>query len=79
MLKFVNYDIGSMYMGASRVPILPYLGGSLVALSPEIVLFALAGSGISRMDAVPAVFAAAVYILMTLISALILRSMMKGR
>ena len=78
MLKFVNYDIGSMYMGASRVPLLPFLGGSLVALFPEMVLFALAGSGISDMNAVPAVWAGAVYVIMTVMSGLILRQMLKA-
>lgn len=77
MLKFVNYDLGSMYMGASGIRIAPYLAGSLIALLPEIVLFALAGSGISNMNAVPAAAAAAIYIVMTLLSAVILRYMMK--
>lgn len=78
MLKFVNYDLGSMYMGASRVPLLPFLGGSLVALLPEMILFALAGSGISDMNAVPAVWASVVYVLMTVLSGLILRKMLKN-
>ncbi len=78
MLKFVNYDLGSMYMGASRVPLLPFLGGSLVALLPEVILFALAGSGISDMNAVPAVWAGVIYVLMTVMSGLILRYMMKN-
>lgn len=77
MLKFVNYDLGSMYMGASRVPLLPFLCGSLAALLPEIILFALAGSGISDMNAVPAVWAAVVYVLMTVASGLVLRKMMQ--
>jgi uncharacterized membrane protein YdjX (TVP38/TMEM64 family) len=78
MLKFVNYDLGSMYMGASRVPLLPFLGGSLVALLPELILYALAGSGISDMNAVPAVWAGVIYVLMTVMSGLILRYMMKN-
>ncbi len=77
MLKFVNYDLGSMYMGASRVPLLPFLCGSLAAMLPEIILFALAGSGISDMNAVPAVWAAVVYVLMTVASGLVLRKMMQ--
>ena len=78
MLKFVNYDLGSMYMGASRVPLLPFLCGSLAALLPEIIMFALAGSGISDMNAVPAVWAAVIYVLMTVASGLILRQMLKN-
>lgn len=78
MLKVVNYDIGSMYMGASGVRLLPYLAGSLTALMPELVLFALAGSGISNMNAVPAAAAAVIYIGMTLISAALLRVMMNN-
>ena len=78
MLKVVNYDIGSMYMGASGVRLLPYLAGSLTALMPELVLFALAGSGISNMNAVPAAAAAVIYIGMTLISAVLLRVMMNN-
>jgi uncharacterized membrane protein YdjX (TVP38/TMEM64 family) len=78
MLKVVNYDIGSMYMGASGVRLFPYLAGSLTALMPELVLFALAGSGISNMNAVPAAAAAVIYIGMTLISAALLRVMMNN-
>ena len=78
MLKFVNYDIGSMYMGASGVSLLPYLGGSLIGLLPELILFALAGSGISNMNAIPAAAAAIIYITMTVLSAVILRYMMKN-
>ena len=78
MLKVVNYDIGSMYMGASGVRLFPYLAGSLTALIPELVLFALAGSGISNMNAVPAAAAAVIYIGMTLISAALLRVMMNN-
>ncbi len=78
-LKVVNYDLGSMYMGASGVKLLPYLGGSLLALLPELTLFALAGSGISDMNAMPAVYAAVLYVVMTVGSALILRHMMKVR
>ena len=77
MMKFVNYDIGSMYMGASGVAFIPYLGGSLVALLPEIVLFTVAGNGLSSLGAVPAALAAAAYFIMTAASTLILRHMMK--
>lgn len=79
MLKVVNYDLGSMYMGASGVKLLPYLGGSLLALLPELTLFALAGSGISDMNAMPTVYAAVLYVIMTAGSVLILRHMMKVR
>lgn len=78
-LKVVNYDLGSMYMGASGVKLLPYLGGSLLALLPELTIFALVGSGISDMNAMPAVYAAVLYAVMTAGSALILRHMMKVR
>jgi uncharacterized membrane protein YdjX (TVP38/TMEM64 family) len=78
-LKVVNYDLGSMYMGASGVKLLPYLGGSLTALLPELTLFALAGSGISNMNAIPAVYAAILYVIMTAGSILILRHMMKTK
>ena len=67
-----------MYMGASGVRLLPYLAGSLTALMPELVLFALSGSGISNMNAVPAAAAAVIYIGMTLISAALLRVMMNN-
>lgn len=78
MLKFVNYDLGSMYMGASEVRLLPYLAGSLTALMPEIVLFALAGNGISNLDAVPTAVAAVIFAVLTLSSALVLKGMMKA-
>ena len=68
-----------MYMGASGVKLLPYLGGSLTALIPELTLFALAGSGISNMNAIPAVYAAILYVIMTAGSILILRHMMKTK
>lgn len=77
MLKVVNYDLGSMYMGASGVRLLPYLGGSMTALMPEIILFSLAGSGIGNMEAMPVAVAAVIFIIMTASSALLFRYMMK--
>lgn len=78
MLKVVNYDIGSMYMGAARVRLIPYLAGSLTALLPEIVLFALAGNGISNMDALPAAASIVIYLSMTAVSIVILRYLAKN-
>ena len=78
MLKVVNYDIGSMYMGAARVRLIPYLAGSLTALLPEIVLFALAGNGISNMDALPAAASVVIYLSMTAVSIVILRYLAKN-
>lgn len=78
MLKVVNYDIGSMYMGASRMRLIPYLAGSLTALLPEIILFAIAGNGISNMDALPAAASVAVYLVMTVLSIIILRYLAKN-
>lgn len=77
MLKVINYDLGSMYMGASGVPLLPFYAGSLTALLPEIVVFALVGNGIVSSSAMPFAAAAVLYAACCLISVFMLRSMMK--
>lgn len=76
-MKVVNYDLGSMYMGAAGVSFLPFLGGSLLAMAPELTLFALAGAGISDANAMPVAAAAVLYAVMTIGSVLILRRLMK--
>lgn len=77
MLKVINYDLGSMYMGASGTELVPFLAGSMIALIPEAVLFSLAGSGLADLNAVPAAAAGAAYVVLSLTSVLGLRYMMK--
>lgn len=79
MLKFINYDLGSMYMGASGIRMLPFLGGSMIAMVPEMVLFAFAGNGIDKGTALPAVWALAAYVALTIASLLGLRVMLKRK
>jgi len=77
MLKVVNYGLGSMYMGASGVPLAPFLAGSMIALIPEAVLFSLAGSGLADLNAMPAAAAGIAYVVLSLTSVLALRYMMR--
>lgn len=77
MMKVINYDLGSMYMGASGTALAPFLAGSMIALLPEAVIFSLAGSGLADLNAMPAAAAGIAYVTLTAASALAFRYMMK--
>ena len=45
-VKLVNFDLGSMYLGAVGMPLRRVLLGSLAGMSPEIVLFPIVGASL---------------------------------
>ncbi len=79
MIKVLNYDLGSLYMGASGVPLLPFYTGSFTALLPEMILFSMAGDGIGSRSAGPVVAAGILYAVSFLFSALMFRHLLKRR
>lgn len=79
MIKVLNYDLGSLYMGASGVPLLPFYTGSFTALLPEMILFSMAGDGIGSRSAGPVVAAGILYAVSFLFSALMFRHLLRRR
>ena len=77
MMKLINFDIGSMYMGASGARFLPYASASFLTVIPELVLYAVLGKGISNLDPSIAVGAAILYICITIASVLIVAYLAK--
>ena len=73
MLKVINYDLGSMYFGAVHAALAPYLLGSLLGMLPEVVLYALIGSGLGHLSAMPVALAGGAYIGFSLIAAALLK------
>ena len=51
MMKIINFDMGSMYMGATRAKFVPYAAASFLTVVPELILFAVIGKGISDLHA----------------------------
>lgn len=50
MMKIINFDVGSMYMGAARSAFAPYAAASFLTVVPELVLYAVLGKGISSLS-----------------------------
>ena len=61
MMKVVNFDVGSMYMGASHAGFLPYASASFLTVVPELILYAVLGSSISSLSPKAAIIAAIIY------------------
>lgn len=77
MMKVINFDIGSMFLGSIKCSFLPYLAASILGMLPEILLYALAGSGLSTMNGRSVGAAAAIYIILTVSSAILLKRISK--
>ena len=56
---------------------IPFIGGSILGMMPEILIYAAVGSGISNLDAMPVAAGAAAYIILTVISAAVLNKLAK--
>ena len=59
-VNIVNFDIGSMYCGAARVPLPVFLAGSLVGKLVDIVMWSVMGASLDERDPVPFVIALAI-------------------
>lgn len=67
----VNYDVGSMYMGARGFDVYPYLLGSIIGMLPQMIFYLMAGEGISKGNYYMTAIALGVNIAMTVASLLL--------
>ena len=72
MMKIINFDMGSMYMGATKAKFVPYAGASFLTVVPELVIFAVVGKGISDLSAGNIIGAGIVYAAITVASMLLI-------
>ena len=72
MMKIINFDMGSMYMGATRAAFVPYAGASFLTVVPELILFAVVGKGISDLSAGNVFVAVIIYAAITIASMLLI-------
>lgn len=68
LLKIMNYDIGSMYLGAARVRLPQYIAGSLLGILPDIILYAMMGRGLGDLNINRTAWAAIAYVGLSVIS-----------
>ncbi len=52
-INVVNFDIGSMYCGAVRLPLAPFLAGSLLGKLTDLVMFSVMGVSIEDRNPLP--------------------------
>ena len=72
MMKIINFDMGSMYMGATRAAFVPYAAASFLTVVPELILFAVVGKGISDLSAGNVFVAVIIYAAITIASMLLI-------
>ena len=56
-INIVNFDIGSMYCGAVRLPLAAFLAGSLLGKLTDIVMFSFTGASLEKRDPIPILIA----------------------
>ena len=66
--KLMNYDIGSMYLGAASVRLPQYIAGSLLGILPDIILYAMIGRGLGDLNIGRTAWAAIAYVGLSVIS-----------
>ena len=52
-VNVVNFDVGSMYCGAVRLPLAPFLAGSILGKIVDITLLSVMGASLEERNAVP--------------------------
>ena len=73
LLKIMNYDIGSMYLGAARVSLPQYVAGSLLGIMPDIILYAMIGRGLGDLNMGRTAWAAIAYVGLSVISMVVIK------
>lgn len=59
-VNVVNFDVGSMYCGAVRLPLAPFLAGSILGKITDITLLSILGASLEDRSAAPFLIALAV-------------------
>lgn len=52
-VNIVNFDVGSMYCGAVRLPLVPFLAGSILGKITDIILLSILGASLEERSAAP--------------------------
>ena len=69
-VNVVNFDVGSMYCGAVRLPLAPFLAGSLLGKIVDIILLSIMGASLEERSAVPFLVALVIDLAIALVIAL---------
>lgn len=56
-INIVNFDIGSIYCGAVRLPLAPFLVGSTLGKLTDLAMFSVMGTSAIRRDPIPVLIA----------------------
>ena len=73
LLKLMNYDIASMYLGAAGVKLPQYVAGSLLGIMPDIILYAMIGRGLGDLNISRTASAAIVYLGLSVLSMVVIK------
>ena len=73
LFKVMNYDIGSMYLGAARVKLPQYIAGSLLGIMPDIILYAVIGRGLGDLDMSRTAIAGVAYVGLSVASMVVIK------
>ena len=73
LLKVMNYDIASMYLGAARVKLPQYAAGSLLGILPDIILYAVIGRGLGDLNMSRTAAAAIAYVGLSVASMVVIK------
>ena len=69
-VNVVNFDVGSMYCGAVRLPLAPFLTGSLLGKIVDITLLSIMGASLEDRNAAPFLIALVIDLAIALVIAL---------
>lgn len=67
----INYDVGSMYLGARGVSSSPYYLASIAGMMPQLVIYSLLGVGLSKSNYILSGSVLAVKVVLTILSFLL--------
>ena len=73
LLKMMNYDIASMYLGAARVKLPQYVAGSLLGIMPDVILYAMIGRGLGDFNMGRTAGAAIAYVGLSVASMVVIK------
>lgn len=69
-VNIVNFDVGSMYCGAVRLPLVPFLAGSVLGKIADITLLSIMGASLEDRSAAPFLIALIIDFAIALVIAL---------
>ncbi len=73
LLKMMNYDIGSMYLGAARVRLPQYVAGSVLGILTDVILYAMIGRGLGDLNMSRTAIAGIAYVGLSVASMVVIK------